>query len=223
MRMSESAEPIDDLGIFERDCFPELQLASTRQRLSRKNYPTSISSLVDSLANDFNRHKIEDIVIPGAYYFLRLLGLHHKNDHAVIFLKTSRVCYIDKTSRLRKKSLECFLPYCMARNSVCLTLRRECQVKKQNVPTLSELLDGSVYNKYSPSSQKASDGSDLSILVNERIRHITPIDLERLQGFPDNHTAGVPDTVRYRLLGNSTNVMVASYILGLLYERSKKK
>ena len=110
----------------------------------------------------------------------------------------------------------------MMRNSACLTLRRECQVKKQNVSTLSELLDGSAGNKHPP-SRKALDGSDPNILANERIRHIAPIDLERLQGLPDNWTEGMPDAVRYRLIGNSTNVRTASYILGLLYEYSKKK
>ena len=106
--MSNKAEPIDTLGMFERDWFPELQLVSIRQKLSRKNYPTSISVLVDSLANNFNRHKIKNVAVPEAHYFLKLLGLHRKNDHTVIFLKTSRAYYIDKTGRLRKKPLEDF-------------------------------------------------------------------------------------------------------------------
>jgi len=42
----------------------------------------------------------------------------------------------------------------------------------------------------------------------ERIRRMTPVEWERLQGFPDRWTEGVADTHRYRLLGNSVTVPV---------------
>lgn len=47
-------------------------------------------------------------------------------------------------------------------------------------------------------------------IVN-RIRRLTPIECERLQGFPDNWTQGLSDTQRYKCLGNAvtTNVIVA--------------
>ncbi len=43
------------------------------------------------------------------------------------------------------------------------------------------------------------------------IRRLTPIECERLQGFPDNWTEGVSDTQRYKQLGNAvtTNVIEA--------------
>ena len=43
------------------------------------------------------------------------------------------------------------------------------------------------------------------------IRRLTPIECERLQGFPDNWTAEVSDTQRYKCLGNAvtTNVITA--------------
>lgn len=43
------------------------------------------------------------------------------------------------------------------------------------------------------------------------IRRLTPIECERLQGFPDNWTEGVSDTQRYKMLGNAitTNVVTA--------------
>lgn len=46
---------------------------------------------------------------------------------------------------------------------------------------------------------------------NKRIRRLTPIECERLQGFPDNWTAGVSDTQRYKQCGNAvtTNVIQA--------------
>lgn len=44
-----------------------------------------------------------------------------------------------------------------------------------------------------------------------RIRRLTPMECERLQGFPDNWTAGFSDTQRYKMMGNAvtTNVITA--------------
>lgn len=41
------------------------------------------------------------------------------------------------------------------------------------------------------------------------IRRLTPVECERLQGFPDNWTAIVSDTQRYKCCGNAvtTNVV----------------
>ena len=41
------------------------------------------------------------------------------------------------------------------------------------------------------------------IISNNKARRLTPLECERLQGFPDNWTVGVSDTARYRALGNS--------------------
>jgi DNA (cytosine-5)-methyltransferase 1 len=43
---------------------------------------------------------------------------------------------------------------------------------------------------------------------NEGIRRMTPIEWERLQGFPDNWTSGVADVHRFKQLGNSVAVPV---------------
>jgi site-specific DNA-cytosine methylase len=48
----------------------------------------------------------------------------------------------------------------------------------------------------------------------ERIRKLTPIECERLQGLPDNYTEGVATTNRYKCLGNAFNVDVVAHILG---------
>lgn len=45
-----------------------------------------------------------------------------------------------------------------------------------------------------------------------RIRRLTPIEAERLQGFPDNWTAVVSDTQRYKTLGNAVTVNVVSAV-----------
>lgn len=46
-----------------------------------------------------------------------------------------------------------------------------------------------------------------------RIRKLTPIECERLQGLPDDYTDGISKTHRYRCLGNAFNVEVVAHIL----------
>ncbi len=46
------------------------------------------------------------------------------------------------------------------------------------------------------------------IFVNNKYRRLTPIELERLNMFPDNHTLGVSDTKRAFLMGNALVVGV---------------
>jgi site-specific DNA-cytosine methylase len=45
-----------------------------------------------------------------------------------------------------------------------------------------------------------------------RIRRLTPLECERLQGFPDGWTAGASDTQRYRMMGNAVTVNVVEAI-----------
>lgn len=45
-----------------------------------------------------------------------------------------------------------------------------------------------------------------------RIRKLTPVECERLQTLPDNYTAGISDTQRYRCLGNGWTVDVIAHI-----------
>ncbi len=47
-----------------------------------------------------------------------------------------------------------------------------------------------------------------------KIRRLTPIECERLQGFPDNWTEGVSDTQRYKQMGNAVTVNVIQAIMG---------
>jgi len=48
------------------------------------------------------------------------------------------------------------------------------------------------------------------------VRRLTPIECERLQGFPDNWTKGVSDTQRYRQCGNAVTVPVVEEIMKIL-------
>lgn len=48
------------------------------------------------------------------------------------------------------------------------------------------------------------------------IRKLTPVECERLQGFPDNWTKSVSNTQRYKALGNAVTVNVIEYIITFL-------
>ena len=54
---------------------------------------------------------------------------------------------------------------------------------------------------------------DNMILRNEKIRKLTPIECERLQGLPDDYTKSISMTNRYKCLGNAFNVDVVAHIL----------
>ena len=57
-------------------------------------------------------------------------------------------------------------------------------------------------------------GAEGLIVEHDRIRKLTPIECERLQGLPDNYTEGIAMTNRYKCLGNAFNVDVVAHILG---------
>ncbi len=52
------------------------------------------------------------------------------------------------------------------------------------------------------------------------IRRLTPIECERLQGFPDNWTEGVSDTQRYKQMGNAVTVNVIQAIAEKLFAKT---
>ena len=59
---------------------------------------------------------------------------------------------------------------------------------------------------------ESADGETQPIHRTTGIRRLTPVEVERLMGFPDNFTAGVADTNRYKCIGNSVTVPVVADI-----------
>ena len=57
-----------------------------------------------------------------------------------------------------------------------------------------------------------TSGNEFGIGDGTRIRRLTPLECERLQGFPDNWTAILSDTQRYKCCGNAVTVPVVRYI-----------
>ena len=48
--------------------------------------------------------------------------------------------------------------------------------------------------------------------INGKIMRLTPVECERLQGFPDGWTDGFADGQRYKCLGNAVSVPVVTAI-----------
>jgi len=61
-----------------------------------------------------------------------------------------------------------------------------------------------------------TNARDFGIFVNGRIRLFTPLECERLQGFPDNWTEGLLDRQRYKQIGNAVTVPLVEYIISKL-------
>ncbi|MHA1360895.1 MAG: DNA cytosine methyltransferase, partial [Candidatus Helarchaeota archaeon] len=80
-----------------------------------------------------------------------------------------------------------------------------------------------IFRKDSPTIRTAKGGGHIpSLLKNNRIRRLTPVECERLQGFPDGWTerginkngeiVKISDTQRYKMLGNAVSVPVITFL-----------
>lgn len=58
---------------------------------------------------------------------------------------------------------------------------------------------------------------DNLVLKGTRIRRLTPLECERLQGFPDRWTEGISDTQRYKTLGNAVTVNVIRDVIKRMF------
>ena len=62
------------------------------------------------------------------------------------------------------------------------------------------------------------------ILVNDnKVRMFTPLECERLQGFPDGWTEGLADKNRYTCLGNAVSVPIVEYIVSHFTNKAERK
>ena len=69
---------------------------------------------------------------------------------------------------------------------------------------------------------KLSQSNGMTVIDDDGLRCITPIECERLQGMRDNYTEGVSNTQRYKMIGNGFTVPVIEHILErLVVERVK--
>jgi DNA (cytosine-5)-methyltransferase 1 len=55
--------------------------------------------------------------------------------------------------------------------------------------------------------------NDQTLLNKGTVRRLTPVECERLQGFPDNWTEGQSDSARYKQMGNAVAVPVVEWVI----------
>jgi DNA (cytosine-5)-methyltransferase 1 len=78
-----------------------------------------------------------------------------------------------------------------------------------HIPTVVNIVN-SLKEKGLEPTEKGWESLDR--LEKAKIRRLTPIECERLQGFPDNWTEGISDTQRYKCLGNAVTTNVITYL-----------
>ena len=143
-----------------------------------------------------------------------------------------------KKSGISKKQLskKLGLPFTLVehffRKSISISLPdKETWIKLKQILKFDEIYDKEMieYVSYITSKHQGnriysseSDSPTLSSTIeptiqhNMKIRRLTPIECERLQGFPDNWTEGVSDTQRYKQMGNAVTVNVIHAIINKL-------
>lgn len=83
-----------------------------------------------------------------------------------------------------------------------------------NVPMVfshTQGLDAQPSEENSPTLR--SGGGGMAVAMPQVVRRLTPMECERLQGFPDNWTDGQADSNRYKQMGNAVAVPVVSWIV----------
>ena len=64
-------------------------------------------------------------------------------------------------------------------------------------------------------SRMGTGGNNVSMVAKgSTVRRLTPVECERLQGFPDDWTAGQSDSTRYKQMGNAVAVPVVEWLIG---------
>lgn len=98
----------------------------------------------------------------------------------------------------------------------------DLQLEGSQLTDITRTIQARYYKGYS-----ARYGENSGVLVNGRIRRLTPLEIERLQGFPDNFTTrgenndgkiiNISDTQRYKCLGNAVTTNVITAIISKMY------
>jgi site-specific DNA-cytosine methylase len=93
------------------------------------------------------------------------------------------------------------------------TLQARMGTGGNNMPMVAEVIGTLQARDYKGLNHEgARDGK--AIVENQLVRRLTPVECERLQGFPDNWTEGQSDSARYKQMGNAVAVPVVEWIIG---------
>ena len=98
------------------------------------------------------------------------------------------------------------------------TLQARMGTGGNNMPMLLRMREGKPGGGKGPlisedKSLTIATANDQTLLHKQQVRRLTPLECERLQGFPDNWTEGQSDTNRYKQMGNAVAVPVVEWII----------
>ena len=62
-------------------------------------------------------------------------------------------------------------------------------------------------------ARMGTGGNNMPMVATTQVRRLTPLECERLQGFPDGWTVDQVDTHRYKQMGNAVAVPVVEWII----------
>ncbi len=144
---------------------------------------------------------------------LKLKDILQKNYDTKYFLSEKMIAGIFKSNFRERK------PININKVSTCLKIGGDVpcfEVTSHSLyPRSSKTKKGGTghLSKKDGTSYCLDTGNNQAIEKHNNLRKLTPIECERLQGFPDNHTEGVSDTQRYKQMGNTITVNVIQEII----------
>ena len=152
--------------------------------------------------------EINSMYLSGQYrprvYWTNIDYLEKKSDKKYYFdLDVNKIQKINKSNKLKHGI-----------NKICLIPRN---ILKDNERQRR------VYDIRGKSPTLLARSDTPKILINNKIRKLTPLECERLQGLPDNYTAKFSNTTRYKMIGNGFTVQVIKYILSFVSKKTTKK
>jgi len=72
-------------------------------------------------------------------------------------------------------------------------------------------IQGAVINTLQ--ARMGTGGNNMPMVTQPTVRRLTPVECERLQGFPDNWTEGQSDSARYKQMGNAVAVPCVEWVM----------
>ena len=105
------------------------------------------------------------------------------------------------------------------------TLQARMGTGGNNMPLVAEV---KAYDEFNDSisdthhTLRAGTKQSTGVLNKMLVRRLTPVECERLQGFPDNWTEGQSDSARYKQMGNAVAVPVVEWIIGNICDTLKE-
>lgn len=82
--------------------------------------------------------------------------------------------------------------------------------------------NATTFEDLSPTLKASQQSPSVQGVLDMAVRRLTPVECERLQGFPDNWTEGQSDSARYKQMGNAVAVPVVEWIIGNICDTLKE-